>query len=137
MLSTLFLAALQFLYLVGAMGLAVYGLQALILALLKLREERLHHSTAAPACEGAASLLHDGELDWPAVTVQLPVYNELHVVERLINACAGLDYPHDRLQIHLLDDSTDATTSIAESRAAFWRSRGADVRAAPQRTPWV
>ncbi|MGA0854473.1 MAG: glycosyl transferase family 2, partial [Luteolibacter sp.] len=41
----------------------------------------------------------------PVVTVQLPVFNEMHVVDRLLNAVAALDYPKDKLQIQLLDDS--------------------------------
>ena len=44
---------------------------------------------------------------WPKVTVQLPIYNELYVVERLIDAIAKLNYPSDLLQIQILDDSTD------------------------------
>ena len=64
----------------------------------------------------------------PAVTVQLPVYNERHVVERLIDAACALDYPDDLLEIQLLDDSDDETSSLAASRIAHWRSRGRDVR---------
>ena len=63
-----------------------------------------------------------GEL--PHVTVQLPVYNEANVVGRLIDAACSLDYPSDRLQIQLLDDSTDETTAIAAARVAAWRRRG-------------
>ncbi|MBI3760027.1 MAG: histidine kinase, partial [Deltaproteobacteria bacterium] len=47
--------------------------------------------------------------DLPFVTVQLPVYNERHVIERLIDRVAQLRYPHDRLEIQVLDDSTDET----------------------------
>ncbi|MFD2999609.1 cellulose synthase family protein [Pontibacter toksunensis] len=54
--------------------------------------------------------------EWPAVTVQLPVYNERYVVARLIAAVAAFDYPHNRLQIQLLDDSTDDTTAIIDGR---------------------
>ncbi len=64
----------------------------------------------------------------PAVTVQLPLYNERYVVRRLIDAVASLDYPRDRLEIQVLDDSTDETTAIARARAAFWRERGVDIR---------
>ncbi|QTN37883.1 glycosyltransferase [Cryomorphaceae bacterium] len=54
--------------------------------------------------------------EWPMVTVQLPVYNERYVVERLIEATAALDYPVDRMEIQVLDDSTDDTVErIAES----------------------
>ncbi|OGG46020.1 MAG: glycosyl transferase family 2 [Candidatus Handelsmanbacteria bacterium RIFCSPLOWO2_12_FULL_64_10] len=52
---------------------------------------------------------------WPSVTVQLPVYNERYVVERLIRSVAGLDYPGDRLEIQVLDDSTDDTADIAQA----------------------
>ncbi|PRY07388.1 cellulose synthase/poly-beta-1,6-N-acetylglucosamine synthase-like glycosyltransferase [Pontibacter ummariensis] len=54
--------------------------------------------------------------EWPSVTVQLPVYNERYVVERLITAVAAFDYPSDRLQVQLLDDSTDETTAIIEEK---------------------
>jgi cellulose synthase/poly-beta-1,6-N-acetylglucosamine synthase-like glycosyltransferase len=63
----------------------------------------------------------------PAVTVQLPIYNELYVVERLIDAVARLDYPRDRLQIQILDDSTDETTVVARARVDFYRARGIDI----------
>ena len=52
--------------------------------------------------------------DWPKVTVQLPVYNEKYVAERLINCMALLDYPKDKLEFQLLDDSTDITSSIIQ-----------------------
>src|SRR5574338_728685 len=48
------------------------------------------------------------------VTIQLPLYNELYVVERLINAVCEIEYPKDKLEIQVLDDSTDETTSITE-----------------------
>ncbi|GAA3997593.1 glycosyltransferase [Hymenobacter fastidiosus] len=61
---------------------------------------------------------------WPRVTVQLPVYNELYVVERVIDAMAALDYPADRLHIQVLDDSTDDTVTLAAARIAHHRARG-------------
>lgn len=61
---------------------------------------------------------------WPAVCVQLPVYNEPAVIERLIDAAASLDYPADRLGIQVLDDSADVTGSIAAAAVARWRERG-------------
>jgi len=64
---------------------------------------------------------------WPRVTVQAPVYNERYVVERLIDALAALDYPRDRLQIQILDDSTDDSVAIAARRIAFHRARGIDI----------
>ncbi|HEY4651676.1 MAG TPA: glycosyltransferase, partial [Pontibacter sp.] len=49
---------------------------------------------------------------WPLVTVQLPVYNERYVVERLLDAVLSFDYPPEKLHIQVLDDSTDDTTAI-------------------------
>ena len=51
------------------------------------------------------------------VTVQLPLFNEIYVVERLLKSVSELDYPRDRLQIQVLDDSTDETRTIAASCA--------------------
>src|SRR5580658_1975143 len=57
----------------------------------------------------------EGEL--PFVTIQLPIYNEQFVIGRLIDACCRLDYPRDRFEIQLLDDSTDETVQVAKGIA--------------------
>src|SRR6185436_1095037 len=49
----------------------------------------------------------------PRVTVQLPIFNEMYVVDRLIDAVSQMDYPRDRFEVQVLDDSTDETRSIA------------------------
>jgi cellulose synthase/poly-beta-1,6-N-acetylglucosamine synthase-like glycosyltransferase len=54
--------------------------------------------------------------NWPKVTVQLPVFNELYVVERLIDAVAKLDYPKEELEIQILDDSTDQTSALIQEK---------------------
>ncbi|MFD1470207.1 cellulose synthase family protein [Hymenobacter caeli] len=64
---------------------------------------------------------------WPRVAVQLPVYNELNVVARLIDAAAALDYPADRLHIQVLDDSTDETGALAAARVAHYRAQGLHI----------
>jgi len=64
----------------------------------------------------------------PRVTVQLPLYNERYVVERLVRACARLRWPIDRLQIQILDDSSDDTAVIAATLAEELRADGLDVR---------
>ena len=66
--------------------------------------------------------------EWPRVTVQLPVYNERRVVERLIDSVARLDYPLDRLEIQVLDDSSDETRTWAERAAARHAARGVNIR---------
>ncbi|GAB4331542.1 MAG: glycosyltransferase family 2 protein [Calditrichia bacterium] len=62
--------------------------------------------------------------EWPEVCVQLPVFNERYVVERLIRATAALNYPREKLHIQLLDDSTDATTAIAAKVIGELREKG-------------
>src|SRR3990172_6927103 len=63
----------------------------------------------------------------PRVTVQLPIFNELYVVNRLIEAVCRLEYPLDALEIQVLDDSTDETTKIAREGVDEWRARGGGV----------
>ncbi|MDR2462442.1 MAG: glycosyltransferase [Verrucomicrobiales bacterium] len=64
----------------------------------------------------------------PLVTVQLPVFNEIYVVERLLRAVAAIDYPQERLEIQVLDDSTDDTTELVAALTVELRRRGHDVR---------
>ena len=63
----------------------------------------------------------------PRVTVQLPLYNELHVAARLVDAACSLEHPADRLEIQVLDDSTDATSEIVARRVEHWRRAGIRV----------
>ncbi len=62
--------------------------------------------------------------DPPVLTVQLPVFNEMYVVERLVEAVTAIDYPRDRLEIQVLDDSTDETVEIAREAVARKRAAG-------------
>ena len=64
---------------------------------------------------------------WPHVLVQLPLYNEQNVVERVIDAAAALDYPPDKLHIQVLDDSTDATVALAAARVAHHAAQGRHI----------
>ncbi|HEV2232620.1 MAG TPA: cellulose synthase family protein [Terriglobia bacterium] len=60
----------------------------------------------------------------PRITVQLPIYNERYVVERLLEAATRLDYPRDLLEIQLLDDSTDETRVVASRLVSEYASAG-------------
>ena len=113
------------LYLLGLCLLFLYGINSALLAILYRR----HKATA---------LRHDRELAarfWqngnsqllPRVTVQLPIYNERYVVERLIDAAARLDYPRHLLEIQVLDDSTDDTVSLAAAKVQEHRAAGLDI----------
>ncbi|HET7787751.1 MAG TPA: cellulose synthase family protein, partial [Myxococcales bacterium] len=63
----------------------------------------------------------------PRVTIQLPVFNEMYVVERLIDAVARIEYPRDRLDIQVLDDSTDETQGIARAHVERLQREGVDI----------
>ena len=70
-----------------------------------------------------------GELkEIPVVTVQIPVYNELYVVNRVIDAVCSLEYPKDKLEIQVLDDSTDETTAIIGRKVAEKSMIGFDIK---------
>ncbi|MCK4898684.1 MAG: glycosyltransferase family 2 protein, partial [Anaerolineales bacterium] len=107
---------LEFLYLINIALLAVYGINALILAGLR----RWRHNPIP-------ILDPEQDYDWPQVTVQLPIYNERYVVERLIESVAELDYPRNKLHIQVLDDSTDITQDIVSQLVAFQRIKGVNI----------
>lgn len=64
----------------------------------------------------------------PMVTVQLPIYNEKYVAERLIDCVVQLDYPKDKLEIQVLDDSTDETVDIIAQKIKLYESQGFDIQ---------
>ncbi|WKN32777.1 glycosyltransferase [Porifericola rhodea] len=66
--------------------------------------------------------------EWPAVTIQLPIYNEQYVVERLIDAVTQVDYPADRLEIQVLDDSTDETVQMLARKIATYQQAGVNIQ---------
>ncbi len=102
-------------YLAILLALAFYGFHrsSLVFLYYRNRERR-------PRAIGAFS-------DLPAVTVQLPLFNEMYVVERLLEAVAEIRYPHDRFQVQVLDDSTDETQEICRRKIADLRARFADL----------
>ena len=64
----------------------------------------------------------------PVVTIQLPLYNEMYVADRLIDAVSRIDYPRDRLEIQVLDDSVDETRAIAEQAVRRYAAEGLDIK---------
>ncbi len=66
--------------------------------------------------------------DLPVVTVQLPIYNELHVVDRLLDSVARLDYPIEKLEIQVLDDSTDETGQITGQKVDHLSQQGLNIK---------
>ena len=65
--------------------------------------------------------------NYPMVTIQLPFYNEPLVAERIILSALSLDYPQDKLQIQILDDSSDETTLIVQSLVSIYQLQGFDI----------
>ena len=65
--------------------------------------------------------------EWPIVTVQLPVYNEFYVIEELIESVCNFDYPKDKLEIQVLDDSTDKTVDIIRDKVNYYKNLGFDI----------
>lgn len=105
-------------YTIGPILITIYSIGQFHLLYILLKNKKTY-STTAP-------VYNDGE--WPYVTVQIPMFNELYVAEHVIDSCAKLDYPTDKLEIQVLDDSTDETLEIAKQRAAFWAEKGIDVQ---------
>src|SRR5438045_8611536 len=103
-------------YLSVLVGLSAYGVHRYFIIYLFLKNRK-----RAPVPAGRFEQL-------PVVTVQLPIFNEVYVVERLLRSVSKLDYPRDRLQIQVLDDSTDDTREIIADCAAELRKRGVDVQ---------
>src|SRR5919202_1731664 len=64
----------------------------------------------------------------PRVTIQLPLYNEMYVADRLIAAVCAIEYPRELLEIQVLDDSTDETRSIAELAVRRFAAQGIDIK---------
>ena len=102
-------------YFVVLCGLSLYGLHRYVIVYLFLKNRN-----RPPVPLGNFEEL-------PRITVQLPVFNEMYVVERLLKSVAALDYPRERLQVQVLDDSTDETTEIAAKCVAELKARGLDI----------
>ncbi len=86
--------------------LAFYGIHRYQLVWLYYRNKKNASRWSEPPASFAAEEL-------PFVTIQLPIFNEQFVIQRLIDTCCRLDYPRDRFEIQVLDDSTDETTEVA------------------------
>lgn len=101
----------------------VYAVLEFRLVMLSRRSERVRMMTldADQQCSLGSTL------PWPKVTVLLPVYNESRVIESLIDAACALEYPPEQLQILVLDDSTDQTTTLAAARVAQYVEQGVDI----------
>ncbi|HMR10815.1 MAG TPA: glycosyltransferase, partial [Polyangiaceae bacterium] len=108
------------LYFLTLLLLCCYGVHRAHLVILCARHRK--------ALAAAAKTLVVAEDQLPKVTVQLPLYNEATVVARLLEAAGAIDYPADRLEIQVLDDSSDETRSIAEAKVRELQAKGVDMQ---------
>lgn len=102
-------------YLAVLVCLAVYGFHRSSLVALYFRHKKKYLQPGSRFNE------------LPRVTVQLPMYNEMYVAKRLLEATAGIDYPTELLEIQVLDDSTDETRKICIDKVEELKKRGLDV----------
>jgi cellulose synthase/poly-beta-1,6-N-acetylglucosamine synthase-like glycosyltransferase len=102
-------------YLAVLLTLAMYGFHRSMLMYLYYRSR------------GADPSPQSRFTELPVVTVQLPLFNEMYVAARLLDSIAQLDYPHDKLEIQVLDDSTDETQQICKSKVEELRATGLDI----------
>jgi cellulose synthase/poly-beta-1,6-N-acetylglucosamine synthase-like glycosyltransferase len=112
-----FLTAIHFLS-IG--GLAIYGMHRIWMIICWFKRPSTEIDPL-PACPSVDEL--------PVVTVQIPLYNESLVACRIIDAVAALHWPVKKLEIQVLDDSTDNTSRIVKERVAYWSSTGLDIYA--------
>ncbi|HWB20985.1 MAG TPA: glycosyltransferase, partial [Phycisphaerales bacterium] len=126
------------LYLLAFALVCVYGLHRYVMVQAFLRARRTYPlETAAPYKGTAGSLqsetnIPDGDSACASqlgtVTVQLPMYNERHVASRIIRAAAALDWPSEKLQIQVLDDSTDSSAQIARRTCEELSDAGVNIQ---------
>ena len=102
-------------YIVSLFYLFVFSLGQLHLTHIYLKKKKQVTTTPQPGFE-------------PVVTIQLPVYNEKYVVERLIDAVVKIKYPQEKLEIQILDDSTDETSGIIYQKLEWLQQFGHDIK---------
>ncbi|MFD2826349.1 cellulose synthase family protein [Leeuwenhoekiella polynyae] len=88
----------------------------------------LNYLKAKKSTENAPLFDFSKPEETPVITVQLPLYNEMYVVERLLESIAKLDYPKDKLEIQVLDDSTDASLETTRKQINQLQDQGLDIK---------
>ena len=112
-------------YLFALAALLTYGMNCWFLMLMY----RLNSAKAARKHQRIKQTFYRNipSKDWPHVTIQLPIYNERYVVERLIESVCTIDWPRHLLEVQVLDDSTDDTVNIAQAMVAKKKATGVDI----------
>jgi cellulose synthase/poly-beta-1,6-N-acetylglucosamine synthase-like glycosyltransferase len=110
--------ALVAFYVTCLVAVALYGFHRYVLLYLY---RKYKHNTYTPLADFLPDRL-------PRITIQLPMYNEDLVAERVINATCQIDYPLDKLEIQVLDDSTDHSADIAKAAVEEWSAKGYPIK---------
>ncbi len=122
-MTAIFEQVLLGIYIAASFGLLVYGINAYVMLGLMV-PRRKKQAAADRKISETFALTGD---DLPLVTTQLPIYNEKNVVARLLQAVCAFDYPRDRHEIQVLDDSTDETSTVVATLVAELRTAGHDI----------
>ncbi|MDM8552161.1 glycosyltransferase [Desulfobacterales bacterium HSG2] len=122
----IFSACLLILYMTAAILLMLYGMNCYIMIALFQRSRLVSEKISKDVREKFGNLTEYSDL--PMITTQIPVYNELNVVERVMRAVCRMEYPDDLHDIQVLDDSTDETRELIDKTAALLRSEGHRIR---------
>jgi cellulose synthase/poly-beta-1,6-N-acetylglucosamine synthase-like glycosyltransferase len=106
---------IMYLYLISLLILFIFGAHGFVMVYHYMKQRNLEN-------------VHPPLTQTPVVTVQLPLFNELYVTDRLIDAVCAMEYPKDKLEVQVLDDSTDETVELVASAVAKYQKLGYDVK---------
>lgn len=115
-------------HLVGKIVLTIYGLCLLLVFFYSVLQLSLSIAYVRNRKKKPTNKPSYNPETTPKVTVQLPMYNELYVAERIIETIAAFDYPADKLQIQVLDDSTDETKDVIANKVAELVAKGVNIQ---------
>jgi cellulose synthase/poly-beta-1,6-N-acetylglucosamine synthase-like glycosyltransferase len=116
-LRSILLKPIEITYAICAVSLFLIGTNFLVSTIIYMKNWRKAWGLQTP----------EPPAEWPHVTVQLPIYNERYLAERILKAVTQFDYPPDKLEIQVLDDSTDWTTNLLIGLVEKYRRQGVDI----------
>ncbi len=117
-LAFILLRIAEMLYAICVISLFLIGLNNFIVVIIYIKNRKKGWAVNVPQLNG----------EWPIVTVQIPIYNERYLSQRIITAVSNLDYPREKLEIQVLDDSTDWTTSLLIKLVEEYRKKGINIK---------
>lgn len=125
-MNTFLLYAMFVVYVIAGVGLVIYGFSCYYSIYLFLKNSR--HTRLTDRKNILKFYREHSINELPQVTTQLPVFNEANCVERLLEAVCAIDYPKDKHEIQVLDDSTDECYEVAKKKVAELAAKGYDIK---------